>query len=210
MTLSKVVQLLNVHWFPAMIDCPATAFTFNFLDFFYNLQDQNKCNPYNFYHTIIQGSNPAGLDLQIVLFLSTLSVVLSLTYPPASLQWNNACPLPLELPPPPQVRCCRILLSHRWVTAKWKHGNLLSCMSSTGEEYCHSPQVWVVWMICSLCLLLYWPICCKLEKYVVLGCWRLLQTETQRPWIRQPWSWHQISLYGKWSFISNIPECECR
>ena len=113
MTLSKVVQLLDVHWFPAMIDRPATAFTFDFLDFFHNLQDQNKCNPYDFYHTIVQGSNPAGLDPQIVLLLSTLSVVLSLTYPPASLQRNNACPPPLELPPPPQARCCRIPLSHR-------------------------------------------------------------------------------------------------
>ena len=32
--LSKAVQLFDVHWFPATIDRPAMAFTFNFLDFF--------------------------------------------------------------------------------------------------------------------------------------------------------------------------------
>ena len=111
--LSKAVQLFNVHWFLATINRPATAFTFNFLNFFHSLQDQNKCNPYNFYNTIVQRLNPAGLDPQIVLLLFTLFAVLSLTSPPASLQRNNTCPPPLELPPPPQARWCRILLSHR-------------------------------------------------------------------------------------------------
>ena len=78
-----------------------------------SLQDQNKCNPYDFYNTIVQRSNPAGLDPQIVLLLFTLFAVLSLTSPPALLQRNNACPPPLELPPPPQARWCHIPLSHR-------------------------------------------------------------------------------------------------
>ena len=64
--VSRCTQLLREHWFPATIARLSTAFTFELLDFFHKLQDQNKCNPYDFYHTIIQHSDNAGLDQEIV------------------------------------------------------------------------------------------------------------------------------------------------
>lgn len=60
------VQLLCARWFPAMILRPSTSFSFNLLDFFHKLQDQNKCNSYDFYHTIMQHANNAGLEPEIV------------------------------------------------------------------------------------------------------------------------------------------------
>lgn len=65
-TLSKHKQILCVRWFPAMIDLPATAFTFDILDFFSRLQDQGKCNPYDFYHTVLRLSDAAGVKPEIV------------------------------------------------------------------------------------------------------------------------------------------------
>lgn len=63
---SKRVQLLRARWFPATIKHPSTVFTFNLLDFFHKLQNQNKCNPYDFYHAIIQRTDAAGLNTEIV------------------------------------------------------------------------------------------------------------------------------------------------
>ena len=68
-TLSKDIQLLNAYWFPATIYHPAMAFAFDILNFFHKLQDQNKCNPYDFYNAITQCSNAAGLNPEIVLLL---------------------------------------------------------------------------------------------------------------------------------------------
>ena len=65
-TLSKYRQLLRKRWFPAMINRPATAFSYNTLDLFSKLQDQSKCNPYDFYHSILRRWNPAGLKPEIV------------------------------------------------------------------------------------------------------------------------------------------------
>ena len=62
----KYTQLLRARWFPATIDRPSTAFTFGLLDFFHRLQNRNKCNPYDFYHTIVQHTDAAGLDPEIV------------------------------------------------------------------------------------------------------------------------------------------------
>ena len=59
-------QLLRARWFPATIDRPSTVFTFGLLDFFHKLQNRNKCNPYDFYHTIIQQTDATGLDPGIV------------------------------------------------------------------------------------------------------------------------------------------------
>ena len=58
--------VMIVHWFPVMIVRLLTTFTFNLLNFFHKLQNQNKCNPYNFYHTIIRRTDAAGLDPVIV------------------------------------------------------------------------------------------------------------------------------------------------
>lgn len=66
--IPKHIQLLRARWFPAMIDHLSTVFTFNLLDFFHKLQNQNKCNPYDFYHTIIQRTDAACLDPEIVSF----------------------------------------------------------------------------------------------------------------------------------------------
>ena len=63
---SHRIQLLRARWFPATVVRPSTAFTFQLLDFFHKLQDHNKCNPYDFYHTIIQRTDNAGLNPEIV------------------------------------------------------------------------------------------------------------------------------------------------
>ena len=112
-TLSKDIQLLDAYWFPATIYRPATAFAFDILDFFHKLQDQNKCNPYDFYHAITQRSDAAGLNPEIVLLLFILFAILSLTDSPVSLQRDNARLPPLVLPSAPQARWCRTPLSRR-------------------------------------------------------------------------------------------------
>ena len=63
---SKYDQLLRGCWFPATFENPSTVFAFDILDFFHKLQDQNKCNPYDFYHAIIQCMDAAGLNPEIV------------------------------------------------------------------------------------------------------------------------------------------------
>lgn len=100
-TIPKYIQLLRARWFPATIDRPATAFAFDILDFFHGLQNQNKCNPYDFYHAIIQRSDAAGLRPEIVHLLFISSVIIVLTDLPASLQRNNPCLPPLGSPPAP-------------------------------------------------------------------------------------------------------------
>lgn len=64
--LLKHTQLLRARFFPATIDRPATAFAFDILDFFSKLQDQSKCNPYDFYRAILHRSDAAGLEPEIV------------------------------------------------------------------------------------------------------------------------------------------------
>jgi len=63
---ARHIQLLRGRWFPATIDRPSTAFAFDILDFFHKLQDQNKCNPCDFYNAIIQRTDAAGLNPEIV------------------------------------------------------------------------------------------------------------------------------------------------
>lgn len=70
---SHQIQLLQARWFPATVFRPSTSFSFNLLDFFHKLQDQNKCNSYDFYHTIMQRSNNAKLEPEIVSLCSLLS-----------------------------------------------------------------------------------------------------------------------------------------
>ena len=77
--LFKDEQLLDECWFPATVDRPTTAFTFDILDFFHKLQDRNKCNPYDFYHAIIQRSDAAGLNPNIVYIFLILSAIILLT-----------------------------------------------------------------------------------------------------------------------------------
>jgi hypothetical protein len=65
---SRCIQLLRTRWFPATTERPSTAFAFDILNFFHKLQNQNKCNPYDFYHAIIQRTDAAGLNPEIVHF----------------------------------------------------------------------------------------------------------------------------------------------
>lgn len=64
--VSHDIQLLRSRWFPATVYRPSTSFSFQLLDFFHKLQDQNKCNSYDFYHTIMQRTDNAELDPEIV------------------------------------------------------------------------------------------------------------------------------------------------
>ena len=80
------VQFLRARWFPATIVRPSTAFTFDFLDFFHKLQDRSKCNSLDFFNAILQRTDAAGLDPDIVCFSFSVSIPLHLiTSPPVLL-----------------------------------------------------------------------------------------------------------------------------
>ena len=59
-------QLIDETWFPATLVRPNTVFTFTLLDFFHQLQTQNKTNLYDFYNSIVRLSDSAGLSPEIV------------------------------------------------------------------------------------------------------------------------------------------------
>ena len=107
-SIPKDTQVLRARWFPTTIEQPSTAFSFDLLGYFHRLQNCNKCNPYDFYHTIIQQTNAARLDPEIVSFF-TIFDVLSLThFSIASLQQDHISFLHLVPPPTPQTRRCRL------------------------------------------------------------------------------------------------------
>lgn len=118
----KRVQLLRSRWFPATIERPSTAFAFDILDFFHKLQDQNKCNPFDFYHAIIQRTDAAGVKPEIVCHFSFCFIVADLIRrSPASLQRDYPHPSSLDPPPTPQARWC--YTPHACcVTAQRKYG----------------------------------------------------------------------------------------
>ena len=62
-------QLLKMQWFPATLVRPHTTFSFCLLNFFHQLQSQNKTNLYDFYNAILHLSNSAGLSPTIVSIL---------------------------------------------------------------------------------------------------------------------------------------------
>lgn len=78
-------QLLRMAWFPATLIRPHTVFTFRLLDFFHQLQSQNKTNLYDFYNTIVRLCDSACLSPEIVssthwfiivfIFLFTISIL---------------------------------------------------------------------------------------------------------------------------------------
>ncbi|KLO04642.1 hypothetical protein SCHPADRAFT_840402, partial [Schizopora paradoxa] len=61
----RYVQLLRTQWFPATFDSPATAFTFDLLDFFHQLTHQAKTNAYDFLCTIQQRTDSTGVEKEI-------------------------------------------------------------------------------------------------------------------------------------------------
>jgi hypothetical protein len=54
-------QLLAVSWFPATVDRPQTAFTFNILNSFHLLTLQGKTSAFNYYHSLSHKSDNTGL-----------------------------------------------------------------------------------------------------------------------------------------------------
>jgi len=142
----KRVQLLRSSWFPATIERPSTAFAFDILDFFHKLQDRNKCNPYDFYHAIIQRTDAAGLKPEIVRCSSPF-ILFALVSPTdflASLQRDYPRPSSLDPPPTPQARRCCSSLPLFCVAGRRKHGRCLSCLPPTGDEYYRFPRCRVV------------------------------------------------------------------
>ncbi|EIN04406.1 hypothetical protein PUNSTDRAFT_76368 [Punctularia strigosozonata HHB-11173 SS5] len=54
-------QLLEVGWYPASTRRPSTAFTFRFLDTFHRLTLQGKITLHDYYTSVVQRTNSAGL-----------------------------------------------------------------------------------------------------------------------------------------------------
>ncbi|KZS93892.1 hypothetical protein SISNIDRAFT_410793, partial [Sistotremastrum niveocremeum HHB9708] len=54
-------QLLRVGWFPASLQRPASAFTFEVLDLFHELSVQGKVSAHDFYRSIVRVSDNTGL-----------------------------------------------------------------------------------------------------------------------------------------------------
>ena len=100
----KHIQLLRVRWFPATIERPSTTFAFDILDFFHKLQNQSKCNPYDFYNAIIQRTNAAGLNPEIVSSFLSGFLPFLLTGPPVPLQRAYVRLPSLGPPSHPQAR----------------------------------------------------------------------------------------------------------
>ena len=60
------VQLLHERWFPAMLSCLQTVFSFDCLETFHELTLQGKTNLYDYYHTLLQLSDNAKLSTPVV------------------------------------------------------------------------------------------------------------------------------------------------
>ena len=59
-------QLLRLGWYPASLDRPRTAFTFDVLDTYHKITLQGKGNLYDFYTSIMQKSDNCGRKKVIV------------------------------------------------------------------------------------------------------------------------------------------------
>ena len=53
-------QLLRMRWYPASLDRPRTAFTFDLLDAYHKITLQGKLNLYDFYTAVLQRSDNCG------------------------------------------------------------------------------------------------------------------------------------------------------
>src|SRR5215470_7471589 len=63
------VQLLRMYWFPASLDSPRTAFTFDFLNTFHVLTLQSKISAYDYYLSVTRLSDNTGCSRQKVCFV---------------------------------------------------------------------------------------------------------------------------------------------
>lgn len=62
-------QLMRAKWFPATIDRPRTAFTFDVLNHFHHLTLQGKTTPWDFYNAIVHETDNTGLATPEVSFI---------------------------------------------------------------------------------------------------------------------------------------------
>ncbi|KIM74801.1 hypothetical protein PILCRDRAFT_35888, partial [Piloderma croceum F 1598] len=62
-------QLLAASWFPASLDQPQTAFTFDVLDTFQLLNLQGKFSAFNFYYSLDHKTDNTGVHSVQVLIL---------------------------------------------------------------------------------------------------------------------------------------------
>jgi hypothetical protein len=53
-------QLLEVGWYPALVDRPRTAFMFSFLDMFERITMQGKITLHDYYLSVVHKTNNAG------------------------------------------------------------------------------------------------------------------------------------------------------
>lgn len=134
-TLPNHTQLLLADWFPAMIDRPATAFADDLLDFFHTLQDQNKCNPYDFYNAILQRTDAAGLGPKIARLLSRSHCLGLLINSSESIQRDDTRPTPVDSSQSPQAGWCITPFRKSRFIARRGVGNLVSCVSSARGEH---------------------------------------------------------------------------
>ena len=67
-------QLLRVGWFPATIERPSTAMTFDALKFFHKLTFQAKTSFYDFYRTICRFTDDSGTEYIQVSAVSPFSL----------------------------------------------------------------------------------------------------------------------------------------
>lgn len=65
---SHHLQLLRSKWYPATLDRPRTAFSFDILDTFHKLTLQGKFNLFDFYLGILQKTDNCGRMKKIVSF----------------------------------------------------------------------------------------------------------------------------------------------
>ena len=185
---AKHIQLLRARWFPATIERPSTAFAFDFLDFFHKLQDQSKCNPYDFYNAVLQRTNAAGLNPEIVCSFFSASVFLDLITDLPSIATTSLPSFTVSgctsTSSNEAVPCTRLLRLRACLVEVWQ----LHVLRAPNRGGIHSPFQQLNCMNSSLYLfsLVLTHRCCKMEKQSDSRHRRVLQGETQGSWFSGP------------------------
>lgn len=105
-------QLFKMKWFPATLARPHTAFSFRLLDFFHQLQSQNKTNLYDFYNTVVHLSDSAGLSPEVVSVSSSRNC-------PQTNNLHMPVPLQRDFPRVPDVGTFAHLEARRCCSSPW-------------------------------------------------------------------------------------------